>query len=93
MTTPPDSQDRLHDQVAKQARRMQRAEKERKTLLSQTVFLGTLGLVLVLPVIVGAYVGRWLDGLNEGYSVRWTIGLIFLGLVVGGWNVYRMIRE
>lgn len=93
MTTPPDSQDQLRGQVARQARRMQRAEKERKTLLSQTVFLGTLGLVLVLPVVIGAYVGNWLDGLSAGYSVRWTIGLIFLGLVVGGWNVYLMIRE
>jgi len=88
-----DSRDQLRDKIAKQARRMQRAEQERKSLLSQTAFLGTLGLVLVLPVIVGAYLGHWLDGLVAGYSVRWTVGLIFLGLVVGGVNVYLMIRE
>ncbi len=34
-----------------------RAERERPTLLAQTVYLGTLGLVFVLPVIVGAYLG------------------------------------
>lgn len=91
--TQPDSRDQLRDRIAKQARRMQRAEKDRKTLLSQTAFLGTLGLVLVLPVVVGAYLGHWLDGLAEGYSVRWTVSLIFLGLVLGGVNVYLMIRE
>ena len=31
----------------------------------------------------GAYLGRWLDGLSEGYSVRWTINLIILGLALG----------
>jgi ATP synthase protein I len=91
--TKPDSHNQLRDRIANQARRMQRAERERKSILAHTVFLGTLGLVLVLPVVVGAYLGHWLDGLVAGYSVRWTVSLIFLGLVVGGVNVYLMIRE
>ncbi len=28
-----------------------------------------------------------------GYSMRWTLSLIFLGLVVGGINVWLMIRD
>jgi ATP synthase protein I len=82
-----------HAKVEQQAKRLQRAERERPTLLAQTVYLGTLGLVFVLPVIAGAYLGHWLDGLLAGYSMRWTLGLIFLGLVVGGINVWLMIRE
>ena len=58
----------------------------------QTVYLGTLGLVLVLPMVGGAYLGHWLDGLRPGYSMRWTLGLLFLGLVVGVFNVYFLIR-
>ena len=72
---------------------MRQAERERTTLMAQTVYLGTLGLVFVLPVIGGAYLGSWLDGMVEGYSMRWTLSLIFLGLVVGGINVWLMIRE
>jgi ATP synthase protein I len=52
-----------------------------------------LGLVFVLPVIVGAYLGRWLDGLAEGYAIRWTVSLIVLGVVVGAVNVYLLTRE
>ena len=85
--------ERLHHKVERQAERLQRAERERPTLLAQTVYLGTLGLVFVLPVIAGAYLGRWLDGLAKGYSMSWTLSLIFLGLVVGGINVWLMIRE
>jgi ATP synthase protein I len=52
-----------------------------------------LGLLFVLPVIGGAYLGRWIDGLLEGYSVRWTLSMIFLGVVMGAINVYLFIRE
>jgi Putative F0F1-ATPase subunit Ca2+/Mg2+ transporter len=40
----------------------------------------------VLPVVAGAYLGRWLDSLVAGYSVRWTVSLILLGVVVGAVN-------
>lgn len=85
--------DELKQHVTKQIDRMQQAEKERPTLLAQTAYLGTLGLLMVLPVIAGAYLGRWLDGLVEGYSLRWTLSLIVLGVGVGAANVYLFIKE
>jgi len=85
--------EQLRRAVEKQVKRMRRAEKERPTLLSQSVFMGTLALLFVLPVILGAYLGNWLDGMAQGYSIRWTIGLIFVGLIVGIINVYMYIRE
>lgn len=57
---------RLKKDVERQVKRMKKAEKERSTLLAQTIFLGTLGLVFVLPVVAGAYLGRWLDTMVEG---------------------------
>ncbi|BBL72369.1 AtpZ/AtpI family protein [Methylogaea oryzae] len=84
---------RLRGRVEQQTRRMRRAEKDRSSLLAQTVFLGSLGLTLCLPIVAGAYLGYWLDGLSPGYSVRWTVGCILLGVAVGGYNVYRMIQE
>lgn len=85
--------ERLRQNIEKQARRMVKAEKERPTLLAQTVFLGTLALLFVLPVVGGAYLGRWLDSLLEGYSVRWTTSLLVVGIFVGGMNVYLYIRK
>jgi ATP synthase protein I len=84
---------RLRDDVERQVKRMKQAEREQHTVLAQTVFLGTLGLVFVLPVVVGAYLGRWLDGMVAGYSMRWTLSLLFVGLLVGAFNVYRLMRE
>jgi len=72
---------------------MKQAEHDRATLMSQTVYIGTLGLVFVLPVVGGAYLGRWLDSLASGYSIRWTVSLILLGVMVGMINVYLLIRD
>jgi ATP synthase protein I len=85
--------DELRKQVERQARRMKKAERERPTLISQTIYIGTLGLLFVLPVIGGAYLGRWLDGLATSYSIRWTVSLILVGVFVGAFNVYLFIRE
>ncbi|MBX3327005.1 MAG: AtpZ/AtpI family protein [Nitrospira sp.] len=85
--------DELQQRVSRQIDRMQKAEKDRPTLLAQTAYLGMLGLLLVVPVVVGAYLGRWLDGLVEGYSMRWTLSLIIVGVVAGAFNVYRFIKE
>ena len=85
--------DDLKKQLERQARRMKQAERDRPTLMSQTVYIGTLGLVFVLPVVGGAYLGRWLDSLVAGYSIRWTVSLILLGVIVGMMNVYLLIRE
>ena len=83
----------LRKQVERQARRMKKAERERPTLISQTVYIGTLGLLFVLPVIGGAYLGQWLDSLVRGYSIRWTVSLILLGVFIGAVNVYLFIKE
>ncbi|PLY06727.1 MAG: F0F1 ATP synthase subunit, partial [Desulfuromonas sp.] len=41
--------DKLRQQVERQAQRMKQAERNRSSLLGQTVYIGTLGLLLVLP--------------------------------------------
>lgn len=85
--------EKLRQQVDKDIERMQRADEERRTVLAQSAYIGIIGLLFVLPVIGGAYLGRWLDGMVEGYSMRWTLSLLFVGVVIGAANVYFFIRE
>jgi len=86
----------LHNLKAKienQVIRMKKAEHDRPNLLSQTIYIGTLGLVMVLPVIAGAYLGSWLDGMMAGYSMRWTLSLFLTGVIIGILNVYFLIKD
>jgi ATP synthase protein I len=83
----------MHQRINRQTERLASSERQRPTLLRHTVYLGTLGLLFVLPVVGGAYLGHWIDSLFSGYSIRWTMSLIFLGIVIGIVNVYLFIRE
>ncbi len=83
----------LKDKVEYQIKRIKKAERERPNLISQTIYIGTLGLVMVLPVVAGVYLGRWIDSLLEGYSVRWTLSLLITGVIIGFFNVYYLIKE
>ncbi len=86
-------QKNLEKQVKLDVKNINKAKKEKSTLLAQTVFLGTLGFVFILPVILGAYLGVWLDEKLKGYSIMWTLNLIILGVIVGAVNVYLLIKE
>jgi ATP synthase protein I len=84
---------KLEQAAERDAQRLCEAEKNRHTLIAQTAFLGSLALMFVLPVVGGAYLGRWIDGLFDGYSVRWTVSLIMLGVATGMVSVYLFIKE
>jgi ATP synthase protein I len=86
-------QKNLEKQVKLNVSKMDKAKKEKSTLLAQTIYLGTLGFVFILPIILGAYLGVWLDGKLKGFSVAWTLNLIILGIIIGAVNVYLMIKE
>jgi ATP synthase protein I len=87
------SDPKWQDAVQTDADRLQQAERDRPGLLRQTLFLGTLGLVFVLPLIAATYAGHWIDTRLPGYSVRGTLSGIFIGLALGAANVYLLVRE
>ena len=87
------NQQQLRRKIDSQIKRIKKVEHDRPNLLSQTIYIGTLGLVMVLPVIGGVYLGRWLDSLLAGYSMRWTLSLLFTGVVIGTFNVYFLLKE
>jgi ATP synthase protein I len=89
----PEEDGKLKQAVARESERMKRAERERMRLIAQTVYLGSLALLFVIPVVAGAYLGRWIDSLFSGYSIRFTVSLIVLGVALGALNVYLFVRE
>lgn len=80
----------LKHKIDNQVKRIKKAEHEQRPNLPS---IGMLGLVMVLPIIAGAYLGHWLDDKVEGYSMHWTLSLLFAGLVVGIFNVYFLIKD
>ena len=85
-------QEKLQQTVVKESELIKQAEKEKHSLLVYSSYVGTLGLILVLPIVGGAFLGRWLDSFDTGFSISWTVSLIFFGVVVGAVNAYYLIQ-
>lgn len=84
---------KLIEFTRRDAQRLQDQRRQSASWLGLLLYGGTLGLLFVVPIVAGAYLGRWLDTLAAGYSVRWTVSLIVLGIVVGGYNAVRFLQE
>jgi len=91
-STEESQQQKLQQTVKQEAQRIKQAEKHKHSLLIYSSFVGVLGMVLVLPIVGGAYLGRWLDSFNSGFNISWTISLIFVGVIVGAVAVYYLIQ-
>ena len=85
--------DELKEAVERDAGRWRKARDERPSLIGLMLYGGTLGILFAVPLVGGAYLGRWLDSLAAGYSVRWTVSCIVLGVAAGAWNVYWFLRN
>jgi len=54
--------------------------------------IGVLGWMIVVPVLAGVFIGRWLDQkLDSG--VFWTAPLLMLGLILGCWSAWKWITR
>ncbi len=84
---------KLKQEVESKIIKLDKAKVDKKTILSQTIYLGTVGIIFILPVVLLAYIGVWLDNKLQGFSFSWTISLIFLGIIIGAINVYLFMRE
>jgi ATP synthase protein I len=85
--------DKLIEDTDKDIRRLDSKEQSPATWAGIVFYGGTLGLLFIVPIIGGAYLGRWLDSMVAGYSVRWTVSFIVLGIVLGAYNAYRFMKE
>ncbi|MBK6288189.1 MAG: AtpZ/AtpI family protein [Gammaproteobacteria bacterium] len=93
MTIDEREKQQLEKRIANQARRIHRARREHNTMLAELAHFGSLGFLFVIPVVIGAYLGSWLDGRYTGFQTSWTVSLILLGVTIGIGNVYLFIKD
>ena len=84
---------RFSEKVKDSADELLKARRERSRFWHYAQMLGVGGWLFVIPVVAGAYLGRYLDG-RWGGNISWTITLIIIGIAIGAYNIwYFLLRR
>jgi ATP synthase protein I len=54
--------------------------------------IGVLGWIIVVPILIGVFAGRWLDQKFHS-GLFWTAPLLMLGTVLGCWSAWRWMQS
>lgn len=54
--------------------------------------MGLIGWSIVVPTLLGAALGMWLDKQNPG-GRSWTLALLVAGLILGCFNAWRWVEQ
>jgi ATP synthase protein I len=54
--------------------------------------IGVLGWIIVVPLLIGVFAGRWLDQ-KFSSGLFWTGPLLMLGLALGCWSAWKWMQS
>ena len=54
--------------------------------------IGVLGWIIVVPMLIGVFAGRWLDQ-NFHSGLFWTAPLLMLGAGLGCWSAWKWMKS
>ncbi|HVJ55354.1 MAG TPA: AtpZ/AtpI family protein [Aliidongia sp.] len=84
--------DPLAESVRLRGERHRRSEREGEPSVAHRLAqIGVLGWMIVTPMLIGLFAGRWLDD-RFGSGLFWTAPLMLLGLALGCWSAWRWMR-
>jgi ATP synthase protein I len=89
----PEDDDPLLRNVRLRSQRRDRAQREGEpSTMKRLAEIGVLGWMIVVPVLVGLFIGRWLDELTQ-LHLLFTSALIIAGFVLGFWSAWRWMNR
>ncbi len=82
----------LADEIGARATRKLKARRSTQGVWFGLGMMGLIGWSVVVPTLLGAAVGIWLDTHYPGRHV-WTLALLMAGLVVGCFNAWYWVDK
>ena len=83
----------LAEPVRRRRVRDERWQREGERPLGHNLaMIGVLGWLVVVPTVLGTFLGRWLDHAAAS-GIFWTLSLMFMGLCLGCWLAWKRVNE
>ena len=77
---------------AKAARKLKARRNSTQGVWLGLGMMGLIGWSVVVPTLLGAALGIWLDNRHPG-SHSWTLMLLVIGLIIGCWNAWHWVAK
>lgn len=88
-----DKEDPMATAARKTSQRRQLWRKEGEPSVVRFVGqIGVLGWIIVTPILIGLFIGRWLDH-KLGTGIFWSGPLLVLGVAIGGYSAWKWIHR
>jgi ATP synthase protein I len=78
--------------AAKEGLKLRARRNSKRSPLYGLGLFGLVGWSVVVPTLIGAALGSWLDKNHPG-SLSWTLNLLIIGLVIGCFNAWFWIQK
>ena len=89
---PPESRQTLAAQIGAKAARKLKARNSTQGVWFGLGMMGLIGWSVVVPTLLGAALGLWLDKHHAGEH-SWTLALLVAGLVIGCFNAWHWVAK
>jgi ATP synthase protein I len=76
----------------REERKLKARRREIRSVWTGFGFFGLIGWSIVVPTLIGAAIGRWLDRAYPGER-SWTLAFLVAGLALGCFNAWRWIAK
>ena len=91
--TAPDEQDPLVKAVRQRGERHIRWLRDGDPSVAQRLAqIGVLGWMIVVPMLIGVFAGRWLDQTFDS-GLFYTAPLLMLGAALGCWSAWKWMKS
>ena len=81
----------VQDLLIQKARQL--AIRDRRDLYVSVGMIGILGFIFLMPIVVGIFVGEWLDRKMHIAHMSWQLLLMAFGFVLGCFNAYLWVKK
>lgn len=82
----------LPEQIGAKAERKLKARRSTQGVWFGLGMMGLIGWSVVVPTLLGAALGLWLDKHHPGKHA-WTLALLVAGLILGCFNAWRWVSK
>lgn len=69
------------------------ANRSNRSLYVNVGIIGILGGIIIIPILIGIFIGAWIDNNYPMDPISWRLNLLFVGFALGLYYAYLWVKR